>query len=300
MIGRFLEFVEIKTKITSLFAFLYTVAWLFYRGQTVNWELSGIFFASMFLFDLTTTAVNNYIDTKTNTQKLQFTRRTAFAAIALLFIAGTVLGLYLAYKTDIVVFLLGGLCFLCGILYTAGPVPISRQPWGEVLSGIFYGLVLPFILLYVNAPRGTYLSLGIDAQTVSLDLQVLPLAQLILFSVIPVCATANIMLANNICDLKKDVAVRRYTLAYYLDGKALWVFACLYYAAYAAAAALVAAAVFPVVFLAFWLTIIPVQKNIRVFLKKQDKATTFNVSIKNYVIMLGSGTLLLLLGGALR
>jgi 1,4-dihydroxy-2-naphthoate octaprenyltransferase len=299
VIHRFLDFVEIKTKITSLFAFLITIAWLFYKDLAINWELTSVFFASMFLFDLTTTAVNNYIDTKTNGQKLQFQRKRAFSVIVLLLFVSAALGLYLAYRTDIVVLLLGGLCFLCGLLYTAGPVPISRQPWGEALSGIFYGLLLPFILLYINMPRGTFLTLGVDAGTVALSLQIRPVLGLILFSVLPVCTTANIMLANNICDVERDIAVKRYTLPYYLGKKALYLYIGLYYATYAAAIALVALRIFPPLCLAFLLTIVPVQKNINAFLKKQDKATTFNGSIKNFIIIMGSNTLLIFLSGVL-
>ncbi len=70
-----------------------------------------IFFAAMFLFDLTTTAINNYIDTKTNAQTLQFKRSIALAIIFVLLGTSTILGLYLVYLTDIVVLLLGGLCF---------------------------------------------------------------------------------------------------------------------------------------------------------------------------------------------
>lgn len=41
------------------------------------------------------------------------------------------------------------------------------------------------------------------------------------------------------------------------------------------------------------LTILIVQKNIKQFMKKQDKATTFILSIKNYVIIMGVNTLLI-------
>ena len=97
--------------------------------------------------------------------------------------ASTLLGLYLVYLTDIVVLLLGGLCFLCGVFYTFGPVPISRQPWGEILSGIFYGFFIPFILLYINMPEGTYLTLDWNLKTVSVDLQVFPIFTVVILSV---------------------------------------------------------------------------------------------------------------------
>jgi 1,4-dihydroxy-2-naphthoate octaprenyltransferase len=133
-----------------------TIAFLVYRKQFIHWELTLLFFASMFLFDLTTTAINNYVDTKNNSQILQFNRRKALKIIYLLFGISTALGLYLAYLTDIVVLIAGGICFLCGVFYTYGPVPISRQPLGEVLSGLFYGLLIPFIILYINEPAGIF------------------------------------------------------------------------------------------------------------------------------------------------
>ena len=294
---RFLQYVEIKTKITSLFAFLMVLAFLFYRQQPINWALTGIFFGSMFLFDLTTTAINNYIDTKTNDQVLQFSRRTALLIIWVLFLLAAGLGLYLAYLTDVVVLLLGGLCFLCGVFYTAGPVPISRQPLGELLSGLFYGLLLPFILLYINFPQGTYLTLGIGDGVLKLNLVLWPLLTVALLSIPPVCTTANIMLANNICDLPKDVAVKRYTLPYYLGNKALYLFAGLYYLVYVAVIMMVVLGMLHPLCLIFLLTILPVHHNIRTFFKHQDKAVTFILSIKNYVIIMASFAALIFISG---
>ena len=293
MIKRFLNYVEIRTKITSLFAFLMTLALLVYLERPIQWGLTMLFFSSMFLFDLTTTAINNYIDTKNNPQELQFNRGTALIIIYILFGISTALGLSLAYLTDIVILLLGGLCFLCGVFYTYGPVPISRQPLGEVMSGIFYGLLIPFIILYINMPEGTFLNLYVNFKTISLDLQVMPFLSLFLFSVAPFCTTANIMLANNICDLEKDIAVKRHTLPYYIGKKALYLFAGLYYATYLAMLGMVAFSILSPVCLLSLLTIIPVQKNINTFFRKQEKSATFVTAIKNYVLIMGANTLVI-------
>lgn len=293
MIKRFLSYIEITTKITSLFAFLMTIAYLFYAGQPIRWDLTVIFFSSMFLFDLTTTAINNYVDTKSNDQTLQFKRKTALAIILILLGISTGLGLWLACLTDVVVLLAGGLCFLCGIFYTFGPVPISRQPLGEIFSGIFYGLFIPFLLLYINMPENTYISLVLSWQTIRFDLQVFPLFTVLLLAVAPVCTTANIMLANNICDLEKDINVKRYTLPYYLGKSALFLFAGLYYLAYAASILLV---IFRIIHPLYLLTLITfpfVQKNIMAFFRKQEKASTFVVSVKNYVLIMAADSLLL-------
>lgn len=276
-----------------------TIAFLLYSGRPIDWLRTLVFFLAMFLFDLTTTAINNYIDTKTNEQVLQFERRTALTIILILFTISTALGLYLAYLTDVVVLLLGGLCFLTGVFYTYGPVPISRMPLGEVMSGLFYGLFIPFLLLYINMPEGTYLTLGLGWESIRLELNVMPLISVLLLAVTPMCTTANIMLANNTCDVEKDVKVRRYTLPYYLGKKALWLFALLYYACYASIVAMVVLRILSPVCLVSLLTIIPVQRNINIFMERQDKASTFITSIKNYIIIMGSLTITVFVSAAL-
>ncbi len=293
MINSFLDYVEIRTKITSTFTFLMSAALLLYRKQKIDWKLSLLFFAAMFLFDLTTTAINNYIDSKDNGQTLPFKRKTALTLIYILLGLSILLGLLLARLTDPVVLISGGICFLCGILYTYGPVPISRQPLGEIMSGTFYGILIPFILFYINMPEGTYLTFGLDFNSVSFTFQVVPILSLLVFSVTPFCTTANIMLANNICDLEKDTEVKRYTLPYYIGRKALGLYAFAYYLTYGATIIMVIFKILSPLCLLSLLTIFAVQKNINKFKKKQEKSTTFILSIKNFIIIMGTNTSLI-------
>lgn len=289
MLGRFLDYVEIKTKITSVFAFALSISYLFALGVHINSRLTCIFFAGMLLFDLTTTSINNYIDTKTNNLTLQFKRTSAKAIIFILLGVSIFFGLWLVILTDVVVLITGGLCFLIGIFYTYGPIPISRQPWGEIFSGILYGFFIPFLVLYINMPLGTYLNLTLGWDVVSFQANVVPLVHLGLISIAPVCTTANIMLANNICDLERDIRVKRYTLPYYLGGKSLYLFASLYYVCYLTSIIMAVMGMISPIALVSLVTLIPVQKNISRFLKDQKKETTFNVSIKNYIwIMTGN------------
>jgi 1,4-dihydroxy-2-naphthoate octaprenyltransferase len=215
-----------------------------------------------------------------------------------LLVASLILALYLVYLTDIVVLLLGGLCFLCGVFYTYGPIPISRQPWGEVFSGIFYGFFIPFILLYINMPQGTYLVLTGNLQTINITVEIFPIFTVIMLSILPVCSTANIMLANNICDLERDLLVKRYTLPYYLGvKKALYLFAGIYYLCYLALVIMTVFQILSPICLLFMITIVPVQRNIRLFFKEQEKKSTFMVSIKNYLIIMGTITVLIFVSG---
>lgn len=298
MLKRFFKYVEIMTKITSLFTFLMTLAYLFHSRQPVNVPLTLIFFASMFIFDLTTTAINNYIDSRDYPEMLPLPRRAALIIIYVMFTISTALGLYLAYRTDIVVLLVGGLCFLCGVCYTYGPVPISRLPLGEVCAGVFQGILVPFLLLYINMPEGTYLTLTVSLNEINLSLQVWQLLTLLLLCVIPTCLTANIMLANNTCDVDADLKVNRYTLPYFLGLKhSLNLYAALYYIAYLAPCIMVILGMLHPACLLYLLTFPIVQKNIKIFRKEQKKPATFLTAIQNYIVLMSAYSLALFIGG---
>ena len=299
IIKRALSYVEIKTKITSVFTFLMVLAYLRLSGYGIDPLKTVVFFLGMFCFDLTTTAINNYCDTKKNHQTLQFSRPMAKAILIILFAVSVFLGLYLVYLSDPVVLLLGCLCFFFGVIYSYGPVPISHGPYGEIVSGCFYGLLIPTILLYINVPEGGLFSYFIDNWKLSMTVDIRSAAGLLMLSVVPFCLTANIMLANNICDVKNDVAVNRYTLPYYLGKKALWRFAALYFLAYLSVITMVAAGFLTPLNLLLLITLIPVQKNINLFFEKQIKEETFIVSIKNFLIVIIVHTLLIFLGSFL-
>lgn len=285
MIKRFLKFVEIQTKITSLFAFANTLAFMIYLKQPINGFLMVIFFISMFVFDLTTTGINNYIDSKDYPEMLPIPRKAAFISIISMLSLSTVLGLYLAYRTGIVVLLLGALCFMLGIFYTFGPIPISRIPLGEMFSGIAYGMFIPFLMLYINNPT-YYLTLSLSLKNITLSLEIVPIISFLLFSLVMTFTTSNIMLANNTCDIKKDEAVNRLTLAHYIGNHAaVNLFAWLYYGCYISVIIMVIAGILNPFALIFLLSIIPVQKNINIFKKEQIKEKTFICSIKNFIIL---------------
>ena len=193
MFARFFKYTELRTKITSLFAFLMSTAYLFYIKAAINPLRTMVFFASMFIFDLTTTAINNYTDSKTNGQDIGYGRRGGLAIILAMLFISVCAGLYLYYLTDIVVLVVGVVCFTSGIFYTFGPLPISRQPLGEIFSGVFYGFMIPFLIFYINLPQGTILTYSISWKAIGASINLLPFAKLILLSFVPLCTTADII-----------------------------------------------------------------------------------------------------------
>ncbi len=298
-IKRFLSYVEIKTKITSVLTFLMTLAFLFTAGKHIDTLRSIVFFAGMLLFDLTATAINNYCDTKNNHQTLQFHRGTALMILLVLFALSTILGLYLVWLTDLIVLILGVLCFLFGIAYSFGPVPISHGPYGELVSGFFYGVLIPALLVYINALPGELFAYALQRGHLIVDLDLAAVAKLLLLATVPFCLTANIMLANNICDVDHDVRVKRFTLPYHLKRYSLHLFAALYYLAYLSVVAMVVLRLVSPLSLLTLITLFPVQKNIRRFFLRQDKEQTFIVSIQNFVLIIVAHSALMLLGGFL-
>ncbi len=291
----FWSLIEARTKITSVFPFLMALAYLLSQGHAVRWPVTTLFFVSMLLFDVTATVLNNAADRFPDAAADPRGRKAALLFLSALLAASLTGSLALAFFTNIVVLLAGGACFTVGILYSAGPLPISRTPFGEAFSGIFYGFFIPFLLFSVNLP--SFVTLSAEHGRLLLSADTALLLQVLLLSVIPTLATANIMLANNLCDLERDAAAGRHTLPLYLGRRrALALSALLYALCYAAVAGLAAARMVSPVCLLSLLTIFPVWKNIKAFAAVQDKETTFALSVRNYLWIMGPLTLLIFPG----
>ena len=295
-VSRYLQFTEIKTKITSLFPFLISLIYLSYKNQPIKPIETIIFFIAMFLFDLETTAINNYIDTKTNGEEIPYSRKKAIAIIYIMLGICVLLGLLLVYFTNWIVLILGIMCFVFGILYTFGPLPISRTPFGEIISGIFYGFFIPLILLYINFPEDYYIVIDFTSTQVLILANYINLMHLIFLFTISTLTTAAIMLANNICDLEKDILQKRHTLVYYIGKeKSVIVFNWLYIISFLMIPILIILGDLGIFSLILLGGAIPIFKNLKQFEKEQIKSKTFIVSIKNYLIINGGLVITMLL-----
>lgn len=296
LIPKFLDFVEIRTKVTSVLLFAMTIAFLLASKVDIRVPQTLVFFAGMSFFDLTTTAINNYIDSGKEDTVLTFRRSTSKTIIAVLFLTSCIFGIWLVAWTDLLVLAVGGLCFLCGIFYTYGPMPLSRLPLGELFSGVCYGLLIPFFIFYINYPQGYLIDYALSGASSYITLMLWPALTLVLFSLAPVGATANIMLANNVCDLKKDTRHGRRTLPFYLNKtRSLQLFTWLYVIAYIAAVLMVVLKMVSPLYLLSILSAIPVFKNTARFWDKQEKSTTFSLSVKNYILLVGWNAIVFLL-----
>ena len=61
-IKSFFKLVEIQTKVASIIPFLFSTVFTLYSFATFKFQNALLMFASMLIFDMTTTAINNYVD----------------------------------------------------------------------------------------------------------------------------------------------------------------------------------------------------------------------------------------------
>ncbi|WP_239253493.1 1,4-dihydroxy-2-naphthoate polyprenyltransferase [Listeria ilorinensis] len=307
-LSTFLNLVEIRTKIASVFPFMLGTLFVVYQYDEFKWANTLIFFSAMLIFDLTTTAINNYMDYRKATNNHDYDyratknvigqenipERNVVTLIFVMFFIATGLGIWLVFRTDLLVLLIGFVCFCIGILYTFGPVPLSRMPLGEIFSGVTMGFGIFFLAVYVNAYDAGIANLIWQGEWIDIRFNLLEIIRIGIVSLPCIFTIANIMLANNLCDLDEDIRNHRYTLPYYIGRKiGVLLFNALYYGSFLAIVVAVAVGYLSPIMLLSLLTIYPVYKNLTRFNKEQVKAKTFAVSIQNFLVINASLVILM-------
>ncbi|HFI0338024.1 TPA: 1,4-dihydroxy-2-naphthoate polyprenyltransferase [Streptococcus suis] len=291
----FLEFVEMKTKVASVFPMTLGILWAIYRYQTFNWLNTLLFVLAVLSFDMCTTAINNSMDyhkAKDETYrqesnvigKFSLDFRQMIGIVLALLIFSVIISLVLVWRTSWLLLPMGALCFLIGIFYTFGPIPLSRMPLGEVFSGVTMGFGIFFLAVFIQDPAGLLTS-QVSDQWMTLQFSWTKIIDIIFMSLPLVTLIANIMLANNTCDLEEDIRNHRYTLVYYIGKKnalklyfvlaslpwLLWIIYCL-------------TGFLPIWALIGLIGVLPAYKSLEIFLKKQVKRETFIEAVKSFVL----------------
>lgn len=306
----FFKLVEIQTKLASQLPFLLGTGYVLYFFDTFK-VLNFLFmFLSLLTFDMATTAINNYYDYKKSIKTTGFgyeehnaivnysmkENNVRIIIISLVLIA-SIFGILLYINTNIVVLLLGIGSFAAGILYSFGPVPISRTPFGELLSGGIMGFIIPFLAIYIHIYNSDIINFAYEGGMVTLGFDMPFIIRVILLTIAPMFCIANIMLANNICDMEDDLINKRYTLPLFIGkGRALILYKWLYYIAYGSIIIMLIIKALPLISLAVMITILPVKRNIGKFYKEQQKSRTFVLAVKNLLIIVGATTITLYIG----
>ena len=276
----FAELIELKAKTASIFPFLLGLAYSLYHYQSVNLSALAIYFVAMFMFNCFVDIWDNYNDYHKAVDTDDYQKNTNIigrenlsmglikSLLAFFFFGSLILGIIVALMTGWAVFWLGLLCYAVGVFYAGGPKPLSSLPLGELLSGLTMGYVIFLICLYINSSQNFVWSFANLATTF---LIALPNTLLI----------ANLMLANNTCDLEEDEANHRYTIVHYIGKKAalIWWTTALILAFVAIVVAVILGLLSPIMLLI--LLIAPLMiKFARPYFLKQVKKETFISSVK--------------------
>lgn len=298
-ISSFFKLVEIQTKVASVIPFWLGTVYALYQFNSFNLKNFILMFISLLAFDMATTATNNYYDYKKAKKthgynyeihnvivKNNLKEGTVIGGIIALIAVAVICGFILFLNTNVIVLFLGAISFLVGIIYSAGPIPISRTPFGELFSWIFMGFVIVFISVYIHIHDQNIVNIVYVNGMLDISLAIIEVIYIFLISISTVNGIGNIMLANNICDIDDDIENKRYTLPIYIGKEnALKLFKLLYYFIYIDLMILVILKITSIISLLMLLTLKPVIKNIKQFYNKQTKKDTFILSVKNFVLI---------------
>lgn len=295
----FFKLVEIQTKVASVIPFLIGTTFVLYKYDDFNLKNMVLFFLSMIIFDMTTTAINNYMDFKKALKKEGYGYEehnaivkdglkigTVKWTIILMLIMASALGLLLVFNTNLVVLAVGVICFFIGITYSYGPIPISRTPFGEIFSGFTMGFFITFLSVYIHIFKENPIFTKLSEGTLFIELNLEVLLSILIVSIPLIAGIANIMLANNICDIEDDIVNKRYTLPIFIGKEmALKVFKWTYYIGFLSIVFAVSLKVLPITCLLVLIALKKVLENIKVFERVQSKRDTFKLSVQNFLIM---------------
>ncbi|EEJ71145.1 UbiA family prenyltransferase [Lactobacillus ultunensis] len=299
-IRKYFKFVDIKTSALSLYAYALGAAFIFYYFNNWNWLNSLIFFISEMILDNMITAINNVMDyilakDKTSKQKSVLVTENislplAFTYIGILLLIAAILGIWLCFRTNWVLFFAGGLLFLIVLSYTSGPFPISRMPIGEFVCGIAQGMGVPFLFTYINDNYQKIMTLNFNRLsngewTFGLTGSLTTVFALVVLCIPSICYNSNVMLANNMSDVSEDRKNERATLPVVFGKmKADWLYRFFGYIPF------LFIIIMPFFKMAPWLVLLTlatfpkVKQNIETFIAHPDKVKTFPSALQNYTI----------------
>jgi 1,4-dihydroxy-2-naphthoate octaprenyltransferase len=298
-LGQFLKLAEIQTKVASMTPLMIGTLFTLYYYKTFEPVHFLLMLASLLSFDMATTVLNNYLDflkahkregygyEKHNAMVYhQLRESTVRLTLAVLLIVAVVCGIMLYLHTHIVTLLIGAAAFLVGILYSFGPVPISRTPFGEVFSGFVMGYFITFLSVFIHLYDQGPVVMTLNDTVFGLQLDLDFLVRILLVSWPSIIGIGNIMLANNLCDMEEDWENRRFTLPIYIGKtRGLQLFAWSAYSIYVVLLVSIFSGTLPLASVLVFGTIPLLRKNLRLFQQKQTKKDTFHLAIKNFLLV---------------
>ncbi len=281
----FLELIEFKAKAASLFPFLLGVFISMYHFNSFNFFIATILYIAMFLFNCFVDIWDNYMDYKTALDEKYYKVKTNVIGrenlnikeleiiMASFFIISFALGLFLVCKTGFELLILGIASFAIGVFYSYGKRPISSTPFGEITAGLAMGFLIPLITVFTLSPNSDVFSAH-------------NLWIIFLSSFINIIFIANLLFANNICDMDEDRKNARVTLPHILGFKnSILLFKFSYILGFLSVILAVLTKVYPISLLLIFVSVPLVIKNTYKLEKTPVKLKSFRYIVTNLGVM---------------
>ena len=295
IIQKFNALVQIQTIIISALPYIIGSLMASYYYHHFNLSYCLWLFLAVISFHLAVNGHNQYTDylrykknhvTSYNNilEKFNISQKWARNVIILLTLVSATIGIILSFKVGWIILLIGFFSYLIGYCYSGGPYPILKTPFGEPASGITMGYNITLLGIYVNIynihPFDSFFW-----------------AKAIIVACPAIFVIANVMLANNICDVEEDVKIGRKTLPFYIGRKNALIVLCTYYVlAYIFLILSIVLHYLPTLALGSLLTIPLVYRSTRTFVKDPHKETTFKGILMNVLLVLVSEIIFSLIG----
>ena len=287
ILQKFNALVQIQTIIISALPYIIGCLMANYYYHNFNLTYTLWLFLAVILFHLVVNGHNQYTDYiryKNNNvnsynnilKKFNISRKWARNVIITLTVISAIIGIILSINVGWILLVIGVISYLIGFCYSGGPYPILKTPFGEPTSGITMGYNITLLGVFINI----YNLHPFDT---------LFWAKTIILACPAIFVIANVMLANNICDVKEDLAIGRKTLPSYIGRKKSLLLLCLNYVlAYVFLILTVLLRYLPLSILINLLTIPLVYSSTKTFIRNPHKETTFNGILKNVLLILVS------------
>lgn len=276
----FLELVEFKAKTASILPFFIGICFSLYNFHKLHLGLVLLYFVAMVIFNMAVDILDNYNDYHHATEIHDYREKTniigregldlklVFRMMMGMIIVSALIGIGMSFIVGWPFLVMGLFCYGVGIFYSSGPKPLSSLPLGEVFSGLTMGFMITILCVYLN----TYEVFQWNFANLS---------EIFLISLPNTLWIANLMLANNICDVEEDEKNNRFTLVHYLGKpQAIHLFVGMNIAAFLAILLSVSVKIAPWSMLGTFLVAPFIYKQVRIFKKKQVKRETFICAVR--------------------
>ncbi|MBE6024628.1 MAG: 1,4-dihydroxy-2-naphthoate polyprenyltransferase [Cellulosilyticum sp.] len=307
-LASFISLIDPRTKISSILPFLFGSLYALYAFDTFSWSAAIILFLTIFIFNIAITLLHHYMnykrallqeysDSEIHNSILysNLNPKPSKLILFLMLFLSILLGLYLAYITNGFVLILVILCFVIGMIYTYGPLPIAHTPLGELMVGITLGLNITFMSIYIHVFNSNLLNFQFRLNQFFISINLYELIGIFIVCMPFVITIANIRLAHNLCEIEEDFTNKRYTLPIHIGQiSALMLFEISYYMVYFFIVIAVLVHYLPWLCLISVITFIPVKHHIDYFKLKQVKSETLTYVTQNFLLI--SLSLILTLG----